>query len=110
MHVYDPRDWQGGRGEGREPHDPNETAMLRVGLAVALSLFFASLLPLPMVPAALSQLLFIAGLGAVGVAILRSQPLLAEYFTSWDEAAAFLALSYAVELFWPLRVLDSCPC
>ncbi len=76
------------------PEGPNGNPLLRTAVVVAVAVFFASFTPPAVFPAALSQFLTFAALGACLAGLLRREPVLsARHLTHWDEAAAYLVIS-----------------
>lgn len=88
---FEPRGPKGSNDQGQ--NDPNFGRLFAVGLAVALALFFGSLVPGPFVAPVISELLLFSALGAVFVALLRGDPVDANEITGWDQAAILLLFS-----------------
>jgi hypothetical protein len=102
MPGFDPHDWYGfGDWRGGDPVDPNTVHLLRWGFLVALSACLASFAPPALMPAVLSMLLHLAALGSAVVAGLKEEPVDAPHFTSWDEAAASVALGLLLDILFP---------
>jgi len=97
MRTPDGWNWNDLSGpDNRGPVDPNQEHLIRWGLTVAFSLFFASLYPLPVVPVMLGTFLLMGALGSCMAAGLRREPVFAPHLTTWDEAAASAALGLLV--------------
>lgn len=77
----------------------NRNALWTVGLTGGLALLLASMLPGPLMPAALNSLLFYAALGALILAVIRGDRWNAPHITAWDQALMLLFGSLAAGLF-----------
>lgn len=83
-------------GHGTEPGgsfdiDP---AVLRVAGAIAVAMFAASYMPMPLFPLALGNLLQLSAIATTTIAAMLRMPLDDDRVTLWDEAAALGLLGY----------------
>ncbi len=77
----------------------NRHSLLRLAMALALSLLMASTAPPGLVLATFNGLLFLCALTGVVVAVVAKDRLFAGHFTRWDEAAALAVISQMVGWF-----------
>lgn len=83
---------------GDDP-DPDIDRLLIFAGAVAVALFFSSLLPHPLTWAVFAGFMQWAAIGAIISAVLRAETLWGPTLTGWDQAAGFLLLSLITGLF-----------
>ena len=68
--------------------------LLSVGLIASLAFALSSSLPLPVIPAAMNSLLFLAALGTMAVAALRREnPRDPDRLNGWDQSLILLLLA-----------------
>lgn len=92
-----------GKGQRRTAEHPVQRSPLSglwtVGIALALSAFFASTMPQPFVLAVFGELLFFGAMGCLLVAVVRRESLKSRRITAWDQAAILALVSLFVGLF-----------
>jgi len=108
MRLHDPWGWNDWSGRDNEPVGPNEEHLIRWGLTVALSLFFASLYPADLVLVMLGAFLLLGAVGAAVAAGVRGEEVFAPHLTRWDEAAASAALGLAALIAAPVLQAPAC--
>ncbi len=85
--------------QNQDHQDPNFSKLFGVAFAMALAMFFASMLPDPFFAPVMSELLLFGALGALFVAVLRRERVFARGITDWDQAAILMLLGLLCGLF-----------